>query len=114
MCGLIMKKIFGRTFVYCWPGTRYPEVNRKIEKLVNKMKQFPDYQDIYDLVKGCNRKYYDDKLRLGTLLTSSKSSLRDYDALVSHHADLVHVPVYRVHRARSFARVPIHVQAVRR
>ena len=37
-----------------------------------------------------------------------------YDALVSHHADLVHVPVYRVHRARSFARVPIHVQAVRR
>ena len=65
-------------------------MNRKIEKLVNKMKQFPDYQDIYDLVKGCNRKYYDDKLRLGTLLTSSKSSLRDYDALVSHHADLVH------------------------
>ena len=39
-------------------GTRWQEINRKIEKLVNKFKTFPDFQDVRDIVKSCNRKYY--------------------------------------------------------
>ncbi|XP_067829910.1 death domain-associated protein 6-like isoform X2 [Heptranchias perlo] len=31
-------------------GTRYPEINRKIEKFINKPDHFPDYQDIRNIM----------------------------------------------------------------
>ena len=39
-------------------GSRYPEINKKVEKLVNVFKTFPDYQDIRDIVVSCNRKFF--------------------------------------------------------
>ena len=44
-------------------GTRYPEINRKITRFINKRKEFPDYQDIRKLIvktnksKGLNLRY---------------------------------------------------------
>uniref|UniRef100_K1QJV1 Death domain-associated protein 6 n=1 Tax=Magallana gigas TaxID=29159 RepID=K1QJV1_MAGGI len=37
-----------------YSGTRYPEINRKIEKFVNKKKCFPDYNDIRDIIVSAN------------------------------------------------------------
>ena len=34
-------------------GTRYPEINRKVEKLVNRNK-FPDFHDVYHLIQRTN------------------------------------------------------------
>jgi len=34
--------------------SRYPEINKKIQKFVNKTKEFPDFQDIKRLVKAAN------------------------------------------------------------
>ncbi|PVD22521.1 hypothetical protein C0Q70_18335 [Pomacea canaliculata] len=40
--------------VFKYEGTRYPEVNRKISKFVNRRKIFPDYHDICGIVKKVN------------------------------------------------------------
>nr|XP_034302521.1 transcriptional regulator ATRX isoform X4 [Crassostrea gigas] len=37
-----------------YSGTRYPEINKKIEKFVNKKKCFPDYNDIRDIIVSAN------------------------------------------------------------
>ncbi|BFZ20296.1 hypothetical protein BsWGS_23335 [Bradybaena similaris] len=37
-------------------GTRYQEINRRIEKFLNKKKEFPDFQDIKSIVKLTNKK----------------------------------------------------------
>uniref|UniRef100_K1QAQ1 Death domain-associated protein 6 n=1 Tax=Magallana gigas TaxID=29159 RepID=K1QAQ1_MAGGI len=37
-----------------YTGTRYPEINKKIEKFVNKKKCFPDYNDIRDIIVSAN------------------------------------------------------------
>ena len=44
-------------------GTKFPEINKKIEKLINKYKVFPDYHDIRQIVQICNMKYYDASFR---------------------------------------------------
>lgn len=49
-------------------GTRYTEINRRIEKFVNKKKIFPDYNDIKKIVNQVNTHY---KLYLG------KSAIED-------------------------------------
>ena len=43
-------------------GTRYQEINKKVEKFVNKFKVFPDFQDIRDIILVANRKHH---LQLG-------------------------------------------------
>ncbi|XP_043939488.1 death domain-associated protein 6 [Protopterus annectens] len=35
-------------------GTRYPEINHKIEKFINRPDQFPDYQDILKVIQKVN------------------------------------------------------------
>lgn len=35
-------------------GTRYPEINHKIEKFINRPDQFPDYQDILKVIRKVN------------------------------------------------------------
>ncbi|XP_006000988.1 death domain-associated protein 6 [Latimeria chalumnae] len=35
-------------------GTRYPEINRKLEKFINKLKDFPDYQDVLKMIRKVN------------------------------------------------------------
>jgi len=35
--------------------SRYPEINKKIEKFVNRTKHFPDFQDISKLVRAANK-----------------------------------------------------------
>lgn len=37
-----------------YSGTRYPEINKKIEKFINKKKCFPDYNDIRDIIVSVN------------------------------------------------------------
>ncbi|XP_076822709.1 death domain-associated protein 6-like [Clavelina lepadiformis] len=37
-------------------GTRFPELNKKVESYVNRVKKFPDYQDIQYLVKKGSEK----------------------------------------------------------
>ena len=34
--------------------SRYPEINKKIEKFINKTRQFPDFQDVKSLVNEAN------------------------------------------------------------
>merc|ERR1719319_689975 len=38
--------------------SRYPEINKKIEKFVNRTKQFPDFQDILKLVREANKELH--------------------------------------------------------
>lgn len=46
------------TFIFIsFPGTRFPEVNRRIQRFVNKNKVFPDFHDIRNLVRAANKKY---------------------------------------------------------
>lgn len=62
---MIYKKIFSKEFLNIifssinitlkfFEGTRYPEINKKIEKFVNKKKCFPDYNDIRDIIVSVN------------------------------------------------------------
>ncbi|XP_052093570.1 DDT domain-containing protein DDB_G0282237-like isoform X2 [Mytilus californianus] len=50
-----------RRFKYS--GTRYPEINRKLEKFVNKRKEFPDYHDVKAVITKVNQ---DKKIGLGS------------------------------------------------
>ena len=36
-------------------GTRYPEINNKIEKFINRTNRFPDFADIKKQVEEVNR-----------------------------------------------------------
>ncbi|KAK2150901.1 hypothetical protein LSH36_383g01025 [Paralvinella palmiformis] len=38
-------------------GTRYPVINRKVEKFINKHQIFPDYPDIFSIICYCNKKH---------------------------------------------------------
>ncbi|XP_062620564.1 neurofilament medium polypeptide-like isoform X2 [Saccostrea cucullata] len=38
-----------------YEGTRYPEINKKIEKFVNKTKCFPDYHDVKEIIISVNK-----------------------------------------------------------
>ncbi|XP_072406042.1 death domain-associated protein 6 isoform X2 [Chiloscyllium punctatum] len=38
-------------------GTRYPEINRKIERFINKEDHFPDYQDIRNIIQKVSIKH---------------------------------------------------------
>ncbi|XP_072889596.1 death domain-associated protein 6 isoform X2 [Hemitrygon akajei] len=38
-------------------GTRYPEINRKVEKFINKPDHFPDYQDIRNIMHKVSTRY---------------------------------------------------------
>lgn len=38
-------------------ATAYPELNKKVSKLINQGRQFPDFFDILTLVQRCNIKY---------------------------------------------------------
>ncbi|XP_072115528.1 death domain-associated protein 6 isoform X1 [Mobula birostris] len=38
-------------------GTRYPEINRKVEKFINKPDHFPDYQDIRNIMHKASTRY---------------------------------------------------------
>ncbi|XP_048376070.1 death domain-associated protein 6 isoform X2 [Stegostoma tigrinum] len=38
-------------------GTRYPEINRKIERFINKEDHFPDYQDIRNIIQKVSVKH---------------------------------------------------------
>ncbi|XP_041068507.1 death domain-associated protein 6 isoform X2 [Carcharodon carcharias] len=38
-------------------GTRYPEINRKIERFINKPDHFPDYQDIRNIMQKVSVKH---------------------------------------------------------
>ncbi|XP_078063872.1 death domain-associated protein 6 isoform X2 [Mustelus asterias] len=38
-------------------GTRYPEINRKIERFINKPDHFPDYQDIRNIMQQVSIKH---------------------------------------------------------
>merc|ERR1712004_867086 len=38
--------------------SRYPEINKKIEKFVNRTKHFPDFRDIMKLVKAANKELH--------------------------------------------------------
>lgn len=37
--------------MHLFPGSRYPEINKRISAWVNKNKEFPDYVDVLNLVK---------------------------------------------------------------
>ncbi|XP_042200739.1 death domain-associated protein 6 isoform X2 [Callorhinchus milii] len=38
-------------------GTRYPEVNRRVERFINKPDNFPDYQDIRNIITKANARH---------------------------------------------------------
>ncbi|XP_067882017.1 death domain-associated protein 6 isoform X2 [Heterodontus francisci] len=38
-------------------GTRYPEINRKIERFINKPDHFPDYQDVRNIMQKVSNKH---------------------------------------------------------
>ncbi|XP_076454974.1 uncharacterized protein LOC143289758 [Babylonia areolata] len=44
-----------RKFKY--EGTRFPEINRKIEKFVNRPNSFPDYHDVRGIIKKVNTRW---------------------------------------------------------
>jgi len=44
--------------------SRYPEINKKIQKFVNKTKQFPDFQDIRNLVLEVNKELHLSKMQI--------------------------------------------------
>jgi hypothetical protein len=37
-------------------GSGYPEIDKRVERFVNKTKEFPDFRDILDIVANCNKK----------------------------------------------------------
>ncbi|XP_067124594.1 death domain-associated protein 6-like isoform X1 [Centruroides vittatus] len=39
---------------FCFNGSRYPEINSKVERFINKKKIFPDYKDILNIVMSVN------------------------------------------------------------
>ena len=49
------------TTVY-FKGTAFEKINKHVEDFVNETKEFPDYQDLFDLVQTCNGKYYGSKM----------------------------------------------------
>ncbi|XP_005107853.1 uncharacterized protein LOC101845720 isoform X2 [Aplysia californica] len=40
-----------------YKGTRYKEINRRLEKFLNKRKVFPDFHDVKAVIASCNKKY---------------------------------------------------------
>ncbi|ESO88631.1 hypothetical protein LOTGIDRAFT_125674, partial [Lottia gigantea] len=42
--------------VFNYSGTRYEEMNKKLERLVNKHKEFPDFHDVKNVIKKVNNK----------------------------------------------------------
>ncbi|XP_053381413.1 uncharacterized protein LOC123526107 isoform X2 [Mercenaria mercenaria] len=38
-----------------YQGTRYPDINRKLEKFINKKKVFPDYHDVRSIIMKVNK-----------------------------------------------------------
>ena len=62
---LFIHHVFNRQFFLLSAGSRYPEINRKVEKFVNKFREFPDYQDIRDIVIRSNNKF---KLKFRSVL----------------------------------------------
>uniref|UniRef100_H0Y2H4 Death domain-associated protein 6 n=1 Tax=Otolemur garnettii TaxID=30611 RepID=H0Y2H4_OTOGA len=48
-CSSLTGRVIEQHISYC--GTRYPEVNRRIERLINKPDAFPDYGDVLQAVE---------------------------------------------------------------
>ncbi|XP_071151081.1 death domain-associated protein 6-like, partial [Mytilus edulis] len=61
----ILEDKYQQKFVKVWKKiwTRYPEINRKLEKFVNKRKEFPDYHDVKAVITKVNQ---DKKIGLGS------------------------------------------------
>ncbi|XP_064616182.1 death domain-associated protein 6-like [Liolophura sinensis] len=41
---------------FTYEGTRFPEINKKIERFINKKKMFPDFHDIRDIIIKVNKR----------------------------------------------------------
>lgn len=48
-CSSLTGRVIEQRIAY--RGTRYPEVNRRIERFINRPEAFPDYSDIRSLLK---------------------------------------------------------------
>uniref|UniRef100_X1Z3N2 Daxx histone-binding domain-containing protein n=1 Tax=Capitella teleta TaxID=283909 RepID=X1Z3N2_CAPTE len=44
-----------RKFFYA--GSKYPEIDKRIQRFINRKKEFPDYHDIHRIVSACNEKF---------------------------------------------------------
>ncbi|KAJ6651935.1 hypothetical protein lerEdw1_015916 [Lerista edwardsae] len=54
-CGTLTGRVIEQRIPY--RGTRYPEVNRRIERLINRPEAFPDYNDILKVVQKANARH---------------------------------------------------------
>ncbi|XP_043233002.1 uncharacterized protein LOC122387155 [Amphibalanus amphitrite] len=62
-------------------GTRYPEINRRIEKFVNRTREFPDFKDVLSLIEQANQRC---RLQLGptALHDQAKEAFQQLGALL--------------------------------
>lgn len=71
--------------------TNYKQINQEIEKLINKemVLHTPDYQDIYETIDECNKKY---KLKLSdaNLESIAKSTFTQVATLIRKHREIDH------------------------
>ena len=44
--------------------SRYPDINKNIQKFVNKTKQFPDFQETSNLVLQVNKEFHLSKMQI--------------------------------------------------
>lgn len=56
-CLLFLLAIIFVPTTFC-QGTAFEKINRKVENLVNERKDFPDCQDLFELVQTCNVEFY--------------------------------------------------------
>ncbi|KAK0065785.1 leucine-rich repeat-containing protein [Biomphalaria pfeifferi] len=71
-------------------GTRYKEINKRLERFLNKTKIFPDFTDIKNIVKLTNKKY---KMNLSSksIDVISREAFVDIGELLQHrrHQDFI-------------------------
>lgn len=68
--------------------SRFPEINVKISKFVNRTKQFPDFVDVKKLIEDVNSKQNLGLSEIQVLLTKQRSSLSSFYLVI--RINLVH------------------------
>ena len=68
--------------------SRFPEINVKISKFVNRTKQFPDFVDVKKLIEDVNSKQNLGLSEIQVLLTKQRSSFSSFYLVV--RINLVH------------------------
>ena len=87
-----MNPVVSLCHVYVDAGTRYPDVNKRIERFINRNQIFPDFTDIFEIVTRCNVKF---SLHLGYV--STIVALRMWSLHFGYVSTIVALRVWSLH-----------------